>query len=397
MADITWEYRIQQQYCEERSKIIAENALVKKISEPNFHMNFLHYQADLLGIKSSREDFNKRASELQKESPLDEPEVRKIYEDIYREIKEIAEYLNINLGSYKISSLPSGSVSAFITGNTWEEKKYIFIDSDLSVFVLSISKILALCYSDEIKKNSGTFSSLSAMRKVIEDKEIIRQIKSLFFSCVIIGHARASRPWHIPEKLLPYAGKFAIIMDRFVLSHEIAHGWCGHLTGENASELKITEEDDKFYTMSHEQEYEADVSALYCVQSIGKLKGDPYIISSILSYALLLSLASLEAAHGVYSDVVSDLMSTHPPAKCRAEHLLKNAIDNSPNENVTKELKRSAFRMKKIFYWIELYAIECLRDAQSKGFKKIEKVNMSKKSLDRPEILGINNTFSVKL
>lgn len=397
MPDITWEYRIQQQFCEERSKIIAETAAITKNAQPNFHMDFLHYQAELLGIKSSQEDFNKRASELQKENPLDEPDVRDIYENIYLEVKEMSEYLKINLGDYKISSLPSGSVSAFITGNTWEDKKYIFIDSDLLVFVLSISKILALCYSDEIKRNSGTFSSLSAMRKVVEDKEIIRQIKSLFFSCVIIGHARASRPWHIPKELLPYAGKFATIMDRFVLSHEIAHGWCGHLTGENASELKITEKNDEFYTISHEQEYEADISALYCVQSIGKLKGDSYISSSIFSYALLLSLASLEAAHGVYSDVVSDLMSTHPPAKCRAELLLKNAIDNSPNENVTRNLKRSAFRMKKIFHWIELYAVECLRDAQSKGIKKIEKVSISKKSLDRPEILGISNTFSIKI
>lgn len=390
MSDITWEYRIQQQYCEERSKIIAETELTKKSCEPSFHMNFLHYQAELLGITSSREDLDKRLSELQKENPLDEPNVRKIYEDIHLEIKETATYLGISLGDYKISSLPSGSVSAFITGNTWEEKKYIFIDSDLMVFVLSISKILALCYSDEIGKTSGTFSSLSAMKKVIEDRQIIDQIKSLFFSCVIIGHARASRPWHIPEKLLPYAGKFQIIMDRFILSHEIAHGWCGHLTARNASELKIVEENDRFYTMSQEQEYEADVSALYCVQAIGKLKGDSYLISSVFCYALLLSLASLEAAHGVYDDVVSDLMSTHPPAKYRAEHLLKKAIDNSPNEHIAKELKRSAFRMKKIFYWIELYAIDCLRDAQSRGVKKIEKVSMTKKSLDRPEILGIN-------
>jgi len=112
---------------------------------------------------------------------------------------------------------------------------------------------------------------------------------------------------------------------QYIAGHEIAHHLCGHLEDRNICEKKMlslneTEYFRPIYNTAQKQEFEADVA------SINRPEYSSEEYSKILEGALIwfISLELSEIAQDIISPTSSFSIKTHPSAKERFEHLLKN-------------------------------------------------------------------------
>jgi hypothetical protein len=142
--ELDWAASIQKRFAEKLSMLVAQDA-VGSVDEEDPHYQRVSAAASKLGIHNFAQILEEQSSRLQKVTEFDEPHVRVALEPRLQQVRALAKDVGYSLDEVIVSSLPSGSVSALCASNSWDTRKYIFVDSELMVFCNSISKVISSC------------------------------------------------------------------------------------------------------------------------------------------------------------------------------------------------------------------------------------------------------------
>lgn len=338
-------------------------------------------------------------------TPLDDPRVRKIYEPIFAEALDECCYVDENFSreDYKFYTMPSGEISAIIVSNTWDGKYNIFFDREVSIFNNMISKIVAFCYKKPLTEmkdkhyiNNKVIEKLdfydrSAIAVAKNDKTVKEVCENLFSRAVYTGYAGASRPWipNIPKTVF-LSGVLAGDMGKFVISHEIAHGLCSHLSSENLKTVNsgpFIEKDT--YVMSHNDEYQADYHGLLIAIKSSVRKGYSPVRAVCAAYIFLKSIDILCDCYDIADVPIEGVLSSHPRAADRARKLKDAALKLYNKTKHKAIIERCLSGIDSIFIYLKDHAIKHINDEKNSGRVPRVKKTVSSVSLDRPSILGV--------
>lgn len=398
-----WAYSIQKRSEEEISGKIVEFDEGKGNLVSQLHDVKVKELLKSLGLESNLP--TKEELKNMKITPLDDPMVRKTYDPIFNEILDECSLADETFcrDEYKLYTIPSGEIAAIIVSNTWDGKYNIFIDREISIFNLMISKIVAYCFSDALldmdKKrflNNSIFENIDfcdrrALNRAKSDPVLKQICENLFSRATYVGYAGASRPW-VPQssKVVLFSTNLIDGMSKFVLAHEVAHGLCGHLTSDSLS--KVTSgpfRDEDTFIMSHNDEYQADYHALLLTIESMVRKGYSPERAISGAYIFLKSIDILCNCYAIVNAPIEGTLSTHPRAVDRAEKIKKASLKLYKNTKNQKKIARCLKGIDSIFFWLNKHATMDVKNDKEAGILPREKNLVSKTSLNKPSILGI--------
>lgn len=386
-----WAYTVQHRYAEKIGVAIARGNTENITPIASKHNIRIQKQLKRLGVNSEDTFSSKSKHGLARLTPYDDPEFRKLLESSMEKIAEVIETKNELLSSFVISTLPSGSISALIAANTWDNKKYIFVDVDISNFSLLLSKIVALCFPKINCESDIKFDFYSdKCIKISRNESIFKDsIVDLFKSASVLGCASGAKPWVMPDKGVYLAGILAESMNIFIIAHEVAHGILGHLEAPDQTLSSEILDDGVAMIMSHADELDADREGLsYSMAALAKTELSP-IYAVYAAYIFFQGLNLLEACTALFDQKVSDLLSTHPHPKNRAENILKQGNEMLTSEEEKTLLKEGAERIEQVFFWGSKHVMAELNKFKSEGGMPRQKEFIKVVDLDKPAILGI--------
>lgn len=340
-----------------------------------------------LGVKSS--DWNSWRTEAAPLNDLDDVFVRRVIENHFRRLQEALEpQQRAKLGEIILSSLPSGSVSAFCAINTWDHFRYVFIDAEVIHLCTLAAKAISVCLAPLVGL-TGLHPTTENRRciQMAQSADLQRRFLDLFGSMVVLRTARAAEPWLPDVKFVPGSILLTNAMELFVIAHEVAHVVAGHFDRAAHFDAEIVSpEGGEGLAFAHADEFEADALGLLLTKSAMLGAGVEGLYPQLAPYIFLKCIQVLYASEAVFQHTDPASPSSHPDPGTRALRLRELSLSVSA---APSQLEAVYTRVDQVFFHLSRSTTAGLERARKAGVKPRPKRSFRSPDSSRPTILGM--------
>lgn len=377
----SWAQSVQERNGDELSASLAAEAMGDS-DAAQAHMG--EFRRRILELSGGLIDFDILPSELSKGklNDLDEPRVRGVVE------QHVSLLVDAYVSAGKppplpitVSSLPSGTINAICAKDPGDGSIHIFADAELLTFVASVAKLTCSCLKP-LQLGPQDFVPLKVdADRIYRDPEYRERVLDLFFASVVHGRARLSKPW-IPEGMTALQAPILNwAMERFVIAHELAHAFDGHLDIDAASASGGDIQHDQL------QELRADRIAVHLCD-MKAIDGAYPELQATAPYIFLRAVALLEESQGKLAEAATRVGFSHPPTPERLEQLRQEYLASSGNDEHKLVRLRVLFELDRLFEAWRRVVLQAFHVAKIEGLAPLNDRKALRPGPDRPAILG---------
>ncbi len=201
----------------------------------------------------------------------------------FPELKKPLSDLGFNLEMEKpcLGTLPTGRVNALTIDVPNSDNHLVVFDGELFTFCNLLCKSIALAIPfKEMNDGKQVFSTnFEDIKNHIDNSDAFLRFNNLLWAYFVRGRVSAAQKYFLKGHATTIQKNLLKTMERFILGHEYAHIYGGHLSKEYATSPALFDPNISEIDYKWDQEYSADaIGLLLSIAPSVKHKVDPSLI-----------------------------------------------------------------------------------------------------------------------